>query len=113
MSLIKIEDIGYVRLRAPDLDEMSRFLADFGLQVTDATSGRLFARGAGTAPFLHATELGDPGFAALGLRAESLSDLEVLAKAEGVEIQPLDAPGGGQMVVLSDPDGHRIEVVAG
>ena len=33
MSLIKIEDIGYVRLRAPDLDEMSRFLADFGLQV--------------------------------------------------------------------------------
>lgn len=113
MSLIKIEDIGYVRLRAPDLDEMSRFLADFGLQVTDATSGRLFARGAGTAPFLHATELGDPGFAALGLRAESPGDLELLAKAEGVEIQPLDAPGGGQMVVLSDPDGHRIEVVAG
>jgi catechol 2,3-dioxygenase-like lactoylglutathione lyase family enzyme len=70
-------------------------------------------RGRGGAPFLHATELGEAGFAAIGFRAQSLADLHTLAAAEGAEIEPLDAPGGGSMVRLTDPDGHRVEVVAG
>jgi catechol 2,3-dioxygenase-like lactoylglutathione lyase family enzyme len=113
MSIIKIEDIAFVRFRAPDLDRMRGFLQDFGLQVTDQDERRLFARGGGTSPVLHMTELGEPGFAGLGLRAASLDDLETLAAAEGVAVAPLDAPGGGQVVVLHDPDGHRVEVVAG
>ena len=113
MSTIKIEDVAFVRFRAPDLKEMRGFLEDFGLAIVAADEQRLFARGTGPAPFLHATERGDPGFAALGLRAASLADLRRLAAAEGAEIQALDAPGGGQMVALSDPDGHRVEIVAG
>jgi catechol 2,3-dioxygenase-like lactoylglutathione lyase family enzyme len=113
MSIIKIEDIAFVRFRAPDLDRMSAFLQDFGLQVTDQDARRLSARGAGASPVLHMTELGEPGFAGLGLRAASLDDLETLATAEGASIAPFDGPGGGQVVVLHDPDGHRVEVVAG
>lgn len=113
MSVIKIEDIAYVRFRAPALAEMQAFLEQFGLEVAQVDEARLFMRGQDGAPFLHATELGDAGFAAIGLRAQSLADLQTLAAAEGVAVEPLDAPGGGSVVRLSDPDGHQVEVVAG
>jgi catechol 2,3-dioxygenase-like lactoylglutathione lyase family enzyme len=112
MSLIKIEDIAFVRFRAPDLGEMARFLKDFGLQP-ERQGEALYARGGGAAPFLHVTEQGDASFAGVGLRAASVADLEVLAKADGVQVRAFDAPGGGQVVTLADPDGHIVQVVAG
>jgi len=111
MSTLKIEDVAYVRFTAPDLGVMQAFLEDFGL-IVEASGTRLFARGWGPAPFLHWTDEGPPGFAALGLRAASKADLERLAEQEAAKIEPLDAPGGGYVVVLHDPDGRRVEVVA-
>ena len=113
MSLIRIEDIAYVRFSAPDLAAMRAFLVEFGLTPVRETATTLYARGAGPAPFVHATILGEPGFAALGLRAESLGDLQALAAAEGAAVEDLDAPGGGKVVRLTDPDGRTVEVVAG
>ncbi len=113
MSTIKIEDVAYVRFRAPDLAQMRGFLEDFGLAVVEATETRLVARGAGPSPVVHVTELGEAGFAGVAFRAESLADLERLAKAQGASIQASDLPGGGSVVTLSDPDGHRVDVVAG
>src|SRR5687768_12404829 len=97
MSLIKVEDIAFVRFQAPDLGEMARFLEDFGL-VPESVGGALYARGTGSAPFLHVTEPGQAGFAGVGLRAPSVADLESLAKAEGAAVRPFDAPGGGHVV---------------
>jgi catechol 2,3-dioxygenase-like lactoylglutathione lyase family enzyme len=113
MSTIKIEDVAFVRFRAPDLAEMRAFLTEFGLAVVEATDQRIVARGGGSSPVVHITELGQPGFAGVGFRAASLDDLERLATAEGLVTQPFDAPGGGRRLVLSDPDGHVVEVVAG
>src|SRR5580658_1493102 len=113
MSIIKIEDVAHVRFRAPDLGEMRAFLDDFGLAVAESTDKRVVARGSGASPVLHVTELGEPGFAGVAFRAESVADLERLAAAEGVPIAASDLPGGGQVVTLADPDGHRIGVVAG
>lgn len=113
MSVIKIEDIAYVRFRAPDLAGMERFLTEFGLQSAGTHDGRLYMRGRDGWPFAHVTETGEPGFAALGLRAESVADLEALAAAEGATVEPSSAPGGGFIVRLTDPSGHRIEIVAG
>ena len=101
MSTIKIDDIAFVRFRAPDLTQMRAFLEDFGLAVAE-DGGKLFARGGGDSPFLHVTELGEPGFAGLGLRASSLGDLKRLAAAEGVQVEPLDTPGGGHVVRLAE-----------
>ena len=42
MSVIKIEDIGYVRFRAPDLDEMTGFLADGIVSITKITLPPLY-----------------------------------------------------------------------
>jgi catechol 2,3-dioxygenase-like lactoylglutathione lyase family enzyme len=113
MSTIRIEDVAFVRFRAPDLAEMRKFLEDFGLAIVEATEFRLVARGAGPAPVTHVTERGEAGFAGAGFRAAKVEDLETLARAEGVQVQDFDAPGGGRRVVLTDPDGHTIEVVAG
>ncbi len=113
MSLIKIEDVDHVRFRAPDLGQMRAFVEDFGLVVAEATETRLVARGLGPAPVAHVTELGEPGFVAVAFRAESLEDLERLAAAEGAEVVDTGLPGGGRMVTLRDPDGHRVDVVAG
>ena len=113
MSTIKIEDVAFVRFRAPDLGEMRAFLGDFGLVVVEETKDRLAARGSGASPVVHITERGEPGFAGIGFRASSVDDLKRLAEAEGVPMVEFDAPGGGYRVVLTDPDGLTVEVVAG
>ena len=112
MAVIKIEDIAHVRFAAPDLGAMRAFLSDFGLDCFDH-AGRLYARGSDGRAFLHATEPGEPGFKAIGLRAASLADLEKLAAAEGVEVEDANTPGGGKIVRLTDPDGFAVEVIAG
>ncbi|WP_232834008.1 MULTISPECIES: VOC family protein [unclassified Sphingomonas] len=110
--LIRVEDIAHVRFTAPDLPCMAAFLQDFGLSTFE-DAGVLYARGLNGAPFLHATGPGEPGFAGLGLRAASIKDLARLAAAEGVTVEPFQAPGGGHVVSLRDPDGNLVEIVAG
>jgi catechol 2,3-dioxygenase-like lactoylglutathione lyase family enzyme len=112
MSTIKIEDIAHVRFAAPDLEAMKTFLGEFGLIAVPSSDGVLYARGTGPQPFVHATSLGEPAFRALGLRAESVADLEKLGASEGVPVERSSAPGGGFVVALTDPDGFRVEVVA-
>ena len=112
MSITLAEDVAFVRFAAPDLEAMRAFLLDFGL-IDLGAEGRLFMRGLGPAPFLHATEVGPAGFRALGLKLQSLADVERLAAHEQADVAPLDAPGGGFVVRLADPDGHVIEAVAG
>lgn len=114
MSIAKAYDVAFVRFRVPDLDTMRRFLTDFGM--VDATpegeTERLFMRGTGRAPFVHATERGEPAFVALGIWVRDRADLERLAAHDGVPVETLDAPGGGLVVRLTDPDGFLIEAVA-
>jgi catechol 2,3-dioxygenase-like lactoylglutathione lyase family enzyme len=112
MGIIRVADISHVCFAAPDLAAMSSFLRDFGLECFEA-GGLLYARGRDGAPFAHVTEPGEPAFRALGLRAASEPDLQRLSAHTGVAIEPLDAPGGGVIVRLRDPDDNLVEVVAG
>ena len=112
MPVIKIQDIAHVRFAAPDLAVMRAFLEDFGMTVFEA-SGRLYGRGSDGRAFVHVTEPGEAKFLGLGLRAQSLADLDRLAATEGVVAENLDEPGGGRIVRLIDPDGYRVEVIAG
>lgn len=112
MSVICVEDIAHVRYSAPDLPAMCSFLHDFGLACFEQ-DGRLYAKGTDGRPFIHMTEPGPAKFLALGLRAETLADLEKLAAHEGVAVEDLNEPGGGEIVRLTDPDGYSVEVVAG
>ena len=113
MSIIKIEDIESVRFSAPDLAEMHKFLLDFGMtDAEDAKDGVLRMRGTGTAPFIHETVSGEPGFVSVSLRAKDALDLQLLAKTEGAEVVKASGPGGGSSIRLMDPDGFIVEVIA-
>jgi len=113
MSIVKADDVAFVRFTAPDLEIMQAFLRDFGMLDAPAPGGRLFMRGYGTAPFVHATAEGPAGFGGFGIRLNSIADLHLLAQSEGLPVEALDAPGGGYRVKLSDPDGFAVEAVAG
>ncbi len=112
MPLIKVDDMAHVRFAAPDLAAMRAFLEDFGMGVFEE-DGCLYGKGSDGRPFVHVTEPGEAKFLAIGLRAETLADLDLLAEAEGARVEDLDAPGGGKVVRLTDPDGYGVEVVAG
>ncbi len=113
MSIIRIADIAYVRFSAPDLDAMEGFLTEFGLSPAHRNGDTLYMRGAGPSPFVHVTHRGEPGFQGLAFRTDSAVDLEALARSEDARVAPSDQPGGGDMVTLRDPDGFRVDVIAG
>ena len=114
MALIKVKDLAYVRLRAPELDVQEEFLTHFGLTRAARTPNALYMRGTGPRHHLHVTEKGQPGFVGFGYYAASEDDLKRVAKAPGAsEVESIDEPGGGKRVRLREPNGYQVEVVYG
>jgi catechol 2,3-dioxygenase-like lactoylglutathione lyase family enzyme len=114
MALIKVQDIAYGRLRAPDLDVMEEFLTHFGMIKADRTKSALYMRGTGPSHHLHVTEKGEPRFVGIAWQAADAEDLARVAKAPGASaIEAIDEPGGGKRVRLREPNGYQIEVVHG
>ena len=83
MPLIKVTDLAYGRLRAPDLDTAEEFLTNFGMVRSARTNSALYMRGTDPSHHLHVTEKGDPGFVGLAYYAASMDDLKRVAKAPG------------------------------
>ena len=110
---IKVQDVAFVRFNAPDLDAMEVFLNEFGMQRADRADDVLYMRGLDPDAFVHVTHRGEPGFAGIAFEAASVADLEILADEEKASIARLEGPGGGAVVRLTDPNGFRVEVVAG
>ncbi len=114
MALIKVKDLAYGRLRAPDLDVMEEFLTHFGMIRAARTPTALYMRGSDPAHHIHVTEKGEPRFVGFAYYAASEADLHRVAKAPGASaVEPIDEPGGGQRVCLKEPNGYQIEVVYG
>jgi catechol 2,3-dioxygenase-like lactoylglutathione lyase family enzyme len=112
--MIKVREIAYGRLRAPDLARMEEFLVDFGLVVSARTPNALYMRGSDAAHHIHITELGSPRLVGFAYEAASEEDLHRLSKLEGAsEVEELDEPGGGHRVRLTEPNGYQIEIVHG
>src|SRR5207245_5166930 len=114
MALIKVKDLAYGRLRAPDLDVMEEFLTHFGMIRAARTPDALYMRGTDPSHHIHVTERGDPAFVGFAYRAASADDLARVAKAPGASaVEEIDEPGGGRRVRLREPNGYQIEVVHG
>ena len=113
--IIKVRDVAWVRLGAPDLDQAEGFLTDFGLLRQVRTEDTLYMRGTGDAHHLHITERGPDRVLGIAFHADSEADLHRLAReasgASGVEA--LAEPGGGKRVRLKDHNGFTMEVVHG
>src|SRR5436305_637512 len=114
MPAIKVSDLAFGRLQAPDLDAAEAFLTSFGMVKVERTKRALYMRGTDAPHHIHITELGEPRFLGLAFLARSEADLERIAGAQGASpVEAIDEPGGGKRVRLTDPDGHRIEIVHG
>ena len=114
MTGIKVTDMAYSRLKAPDLDVMEEFLLRFGMTRSERTPTALYMRGSDPAHHLHVTEKGEPKYVGFAYYASNEEDLKRIAKAPGASgIEHLDEPGGGLRVRLTEPNGYQIEVVHG
>ena len=105
----------YVQYRHAALDVAHRFLTDFGFVECGREGATRFYRGVSADGVCYVAEEGDPAF--LGGSFE-VADADVLDKAaktiEGASpVRPLPGPQGGRFVELRDPDGFRIDLVAG
>ena len=114
MAAIKVADMAYGRLRAPDLDVMEEFLIRFGMTRADRTANALYMRGTDPNHHIHVTEKVEPKFVGFADHAPSEDDLKRLARTPGASpLEEIDEPGGGKRVRLTEPNGYQIEVVHG
>lgn len=112
--IIKVRDVAFPRLSAPDLDVMEAFLLDFGLVRAERTAERLYMRGMGPGRHLHVVHKGEPGFIGFAFQAAAREDLDTLAASPGfTPVEAIDEPGGGWRTTTRDPHGHLVEVIYG
>ena len=114
MPAIKVCDLAYVRVRAPDLDRAERFLTDFGLVRSHRAADALYMRASGPSRHVHVTERGEGKFVSLAFNVRTEQDLQSAAAVPGASaVEALSEPGGGKRVRLQDPDGNGVEIVWG
>ena len=114
MAVIKVRDLAYGRLQAPDLDLEEEFLTAFGMVRAARTPTALYMRGTDPAHHIHVTQKGDPRLIGFAWAVSSEDDLKTVAKFPGASgIESIDEPGGGKRVRLTEPNGYTIEVVHG
>ena len=56
MAIVKVAELAYGRLRAPDLDLMEEFLVHFGMMRAARTADALYMRGTDARHHIHVTE---------------------------------------------------------
>src|ERR1051326_9541515 len=99
MPLIKVRDLAWPRLHAPDLDAMEEFLTAFGMVRAARTPTALYMRGTDAVHHIHITEKGDPKCLGFAWSVTSEDVLQAAAKLPGASgIETLDEPGGGKRV---------------
>src|SRR5258705_12106073 len=98
MPTIKVRDLAYVRLRAPDLDAQEEFLTRFGLTRAARTPKALYMRGTDPMHHIHVTEQADDaGFVGFAYHAAAEGDLARVAATPGASaVEAIDGPGGGR-----------------
>ncbi|KAB8258543.1 Glyoxalase/Bleomycin resistance protein/Dihydroxybiphenyl dioxygenase [Aspergillus pseudonomiae] len=112
---IRLVKLSHMRYQHPDLNEITVFLQDFGMEVVDKTADRIWYRGYGSDQYVYYAQKGEKKFLGGAFEVESFQDLEKAAQLPGAgEIQELsEAPGGGHLLTLPDPEGFPINLIYG
>lgn len=111
----RARSLAYLLFERPDLDRAERFLTAFGLRTVERSGDVLYLRGTGAAPWCYRVErAAKPRFVGLGFTVATRAELVALSRLPGASpIEALAAPGGGEHVRLTDPNGFRVDVVCG
>ncbi|KAL3445420.1 Glyoxalase/Bleomycin resistance protein/Dihydroxybiphenyl dioxygenase [Aspergillus insuetus] len=114
---IRLLATAFVVYHHRDLSKARQFFLDFGLSIAEEREGEVFFKGYGSEPFIyHAVQAedGKRSFQGAAYQVESRADLENAARLAGATpIAPFSAPGGGEIVTLLDPVGHKVHLVYG
>ncbi|KAL2835876.1 Glyoxalase/Bleomycin resistance protein/Dihydroxybiphenyl dioxygenase [Aspergillus pseudoustus] len=112
---IRLVKLSHMRYQHPDLDEITKFLQDFGMTVARRTESEIWYKGYGTDQYVYYARKGPKQFLGGAFEVESYKDLErarTLSKSTPIE-QPSRSPGGGHMVTVYDPDGFPVNLIFG
>ena len=116
IQLVKTAFIVYYHA---DLAKAKEFLVDFGLRViTEGESkDEIFFQGYGVEPFCYVARRAENSISSFGGAAYAVESREELEKAQAIKgsspILKLKAPGGGEIVTLTDPIGFPVHLVFG
>ncbi|KAE8322340.1 Glyoxalase/Bleomycin resistance protein/Dihydroxybiphenyl dioxygenase [Aspergillus sergii] len=114
-SRIKLTRLSHMRYQHSDLDAIHQFMVDFGLQVAHRTDDEVWYKGYGPDQYVYYAKKGPRKFLGGVFQAATLDDFERASKLPSAEpIQQLkDAPGGGFLVTVTDPEGFPVNVIYG
>lgn len=112
---VKLVKLAHMRYQHPDLPTITKFLKDFGMHIVKQTSDKIWLRGYGTDQYVYYAQKGEKKFLGGTFEVESMAELEKASKLPGASpIEELkDAPGGGHLVTLHDPEGFPINLIYG
>jgi catechol 2,3-dioxygenase-like lactoylglutathione lyase family enzyme len=113
---ITVVRLAHVHYFVPDLQKAASFLEDFGLVEVRRDEQRIWYRGFGAQPYVYIAEQSANGQRAFGGAAwvvRSARDMEIAASYPGAIELDLDAPGGGRLVIIKDPNGMAVGLVHG
>ncbi|KAK4888512.1 hypothetical protein LTR27_012573 [Elasticomyces elasticus] len=116
---VKLVRLSHMRYQHPDLEEITTFLLDFGMHIAKKSEDgeRIWYRGYGTTQYVYYAQRGPKKFLGGTFEVESHAELEKAAKiaqapSSGIE-ELTEAPGGGYMLTLHDPEGFPINLLYG
>ncbi|KAL2855154.1 Glyoxalase/Bleomycin resistance protein/Dihydroxybiphenyl dioxygenase [Aspergillus pseudodeflectus] len=112
---IRLVKLSHMRYQHPDLEEITIFLQDFGMTVAKRTGSEIWYKGYGTDQYVYYARKGPKEFLGGAFEVESYQDLErATALQSSSEITGLsEAPGGGHMVTVHDPEGFPVHLIFG
>ncbi len=111
---IRVKQLAYVRVEAPDVAKAETFLEAFGLQLVERSNQKTYLRGTDAQAPCYILSQGTGTVTAIAFEADNIEDLQKISELpEASRIEPLDEPSGGQVVRLPDPTGMQIEIVHG
>ncbi|KAK2778089.1 hypothetical protein FQN52_002919 [Onygenales sp. PD_12] len=89
--------------------------ADFGMHVAKKTDTKVWYRGYGPDQYVYYAQKGPKKFLGGTFEVESYAELEKASKLPGASaIENLDdAPGGGSLVSITDPEGFPVNLIYG
>lgn len=118
---IRLTKTAFVIYYHVDLVKARAFLLDFGLTIVqESPDSEIFFAGYGVEPFVYVARKGHPAsggsfFGGAAYVVESRKELQRAAETIPGASTPskLTAPGGGEIVTLTDPAGHKVHLVHG
>lgn len=113
MSDLKVGELAYVRMQVPDLAKSAAFLTDFGLVYAGEAEGHRYFRASDSQPYCYEVVEGPARFLGCGFELADRDSLDRVAQSNGLSVQKIEGPGGGEFVRLREPNGHAVDLLHG